>query len=59
MRLTHIPDVRLRSLQGCLVGDDSGADIENRLSSSWSEFDGALIKIRGFSSAPIPIVIPK
>ena len=24
-----------------MVGDDSGADIENSPSSSWSEFDGA------------------
>jgi hypothetical protein len=30
-----------------LVGDDPGADIENRLSSSWSEFDGACITHAG------------
>ncbi len=36
-------NVILQIFQFCLVADDSGADIENVLSSTWREFDGRSI----------------
>lgn len=36
-------NVILQIFQFCLVADDSGADIENVLSSTWREFDGGSI----------------
>lgn len=44
---TNVPDIRLQHLQGCLVGDDSGPDIENSPSSSCREFDGTCIAQAG------------
>lgn len=35
------PNVLLKRLQGCLVGNDAGSDVENVASSFWREFDGS------------------
>jgi hypothetical protein len=46
-RSAHLPHIDLQRLQGCLISNDPGPDIENSSSSSWSEFDGSCIAQAG------------